>query len=469
MAEETRRRLTELVQEALHSARAEVARRLQVANLPLSVKIQRAAIEPSEGTGWQSGQREVQVGTIHLDHVFYGIAEQSVPNRLLGLRDQLQPLADYLNDTTDLASRSWPRGPGGQEAEGILSHFLVPMTHYYLLALNDLGEDDPALMERLGDELQQVIKQEEIYHRWQISLGGLALSATCKHRGVTLRPLSPMERGALAEFQVMGRRDREVPGSDFELPSLFTIALPSVLLEITTKRPLAQSWDSSTLPNRLVLAFFLSGFEIGGTGVITNFDLPRWVAFGVAHNPFPLAERAISEVKPISQGEFEAVVDLAYRIPGFGGTEGNSREIALFRLLRACGMHWHESGFLDFAIALEAALLGSAQTELAYKFSLYGALFLKNWFEPRDTMQRLKQIYTLRSKLVHGGRVKPLDLQTATLDAAALAKAVIRQAVESGWPDPKTLDAAALGALGHSEGGVSVVRHDRDSNAGPTA
>jgi hypothetical protein len=36
--EESGQRLAELVQEALHSARAEVARRLQVAELPLSVK-----------------------------------------------------------------------------------------------------------------------------------------------------------------------------------------------------------------------------------------------------------------------------------------------------------------------------------------------------------------------------------------------------------------------------------------------
>jgi hypothetical protein len=324
------------------------------------------------------------------------------------------------------------------------------MTQCYLLTLKDLGEDEPALAERLGDELQRVIEQEETYRRWQLALGGLAVSTACNHRGVSLRPLTPMERGALADSQLMGHRNQGVPRSDFELPSSFSVALPSFLLEITTKRMLTRSSDASTLPNRVVLAFFLSGFEISGTGVVTNFDLPRWASVGVAHNPFPLAERAIAEMKPITEGEFETVVDLAHKIPEFGGTEGNSREIALFRLLRACGMHWHESGFLDFAIALEAALLGSAQTELAYKFSLYGALFLKDSFEPRVTMQRLKQIYTIRSRLVHGGRVKPPDLQAATLDAAELAKAVIRQAVETGWPEPRTLDAAATGAVGRN-------------------
>ena len=144
MIEETRLRLAELVQEALYSARAEVERRLQAAGLPLSVKVQRTVIQATDGTGWQSSQEEIQVSTINLDHVFYGIADQSVPNQLLGLRDQLQPLADYLNETTGLTSRPWPPGPGGPGAVGILSHFLAPMTRYYLLALNDLGEDDHA-------------------------------------------------------------------------------------------------------------------------------------------------------------------------------------------------------------------------------------------------------------------------------------------------------------------------------------
>ena len=123
-----------------------------------------------------------------------------------------------------------------------------------------------------------MIEQEEIYHRWQIAVGGLAPSATFMHRGVNLRPLTPIERGVMAEPGLMGRRDQEVPRSDFEPPSSFTVALPSALLEITTKRLPAQSWDSSTLPNRVILALFLSGFEVSGTGVMPNFDLPRWVA-----------------------------------------------------------------------------------------------------------------------------------------------------------------------------------------------
>lgn len=336
MVDDTHRRVAELVQEALQSARVEVVRRLLSAQLPLSVKIPRTVIEPWEGAGWRTAQQEIQVGTIYLDQVFYGIADQSVPHKLLGLREQLEPLADYLDSTTDLASRPWPRGPSGEGAEGILEHFLVPMAHSYLLSLKDLGEDDAPLIKLLGDELQQVIDQVDIYHRWQIVLSGLTVSSEYNHRDVSLRSLSPLERGILADFGTT-ERDQKVPGSDFEPPSSFTISLASTLLEITTKRTPKQPADFSTLPNRVALAFFLSGFEISSTGIMPNFDLPKWAAVGVAQNPFPLSERTLFEQKAISEGEFKAIVDLAYRIPEFGG-----RKLARGRTIPSTQSLWHE-------------------------------------------------------------------------------------------------------------------------------
>jgi hypothetical protein len=147
----------------------------------------------------------------------------------------------------------------------------------------------------------------------------------------------------------------------------------------------------------------------------------------------------------LSESEFRDVVDLAYKTPEFGGAEGSGREIVLFRILRGLGMHWQESGFLDFAIALEAALLAGSSTELSYRFSLYGALFLRDEREPQDTFDRLKNVYDVRSRLVHGSKVNKAHRQAADTDAADLARAIVRKAVESGWPDPETLDRQAVG------------------------
>jgi hypothetical protein len=163
---------------------------------------------------------------------------------------------------------------------------------------------------------------------------------------------------------------------------------------------------------------------------------------GTSHAPFPVAEKHGVADCVISQQEFQSVIDLAHEMPNFGSTEASGREIVLSRVLRGCGTA--ESGFLDFAIALEAALLGGANTELAYRFSLYGALFLKGEHDVRETFDKLKNVYAVRSKLVHGARVAPEARHAAEHDAAELAKAVARKAVVEGWPDPKQLDELAL-------------------------
>lgn len=103
-----------------------------------------------------------------------------------------------------------------------------------------------------------------------------------------------------------------------------------------------------------------------------------------------------------------------------------------------------------FAIALEAALLGGTDStsELAYKFSLYGALFLRDELDPHETFQQLRNIYRVRSKLVHGGRIKETERTRALADAPKLTTALIRRALESGWPEPMGLDAVALAVWG---------------------
>ena len=53
------------------------------------------------------------------------------------------------------------------------------------------------------------------------------------------------------------------------------------------------------------------------------------------------------------------------------------------------------------------ALRGDANTELTYQFSLYGALFLKDDRDVQETFAKLKSVYAVWSKLVHGARMAP--------------------------------------------------------------
>lgn len=101
------------------------------------------------------------------------------------------------------------------------------------------------------------------------------------------------------------------------------------------------------------------------------------------------------------------------------------------------------AGFLDCVIALEAALLGGVDSELSYRFSLYGALFLAETRDVDDTFARLRNVYDVRSRLVHGSPVKLAKREAATNDAQEFARAIVLKSVESGWPDTKDLDAQA--------------------------
>jgi hypothetical protein len=120
----------------------------------------------------------------------------------------------------------------------------------------------------------------------------------------------------------------------------------------------------------------------------------------------------------------------------------DAKEIALYRSLRGFGSQ--DAGFLDFAIALEATLLEGEKTELAYRFRLYGALFLNPERDPDETFEKLKNIYDVRSSLVHGSRLKVEKRSAAERDAADLAGLITKKAIESGWPSGKALDQLAL-------------------------
>ena len=100
--------------------------------------------------------------------------------------------------------------------------------------------------------------------------------------------------------------------------------------------------------------------------------------------------------------------------------------------------------FRDLATELEAALLKDTRTELAYRFCLYGALVLAPEHEPEATAGQLKEVYELRSRLVHGTPVPAARLHAAETTARTLATAVVRNAVENDWPTREAMDQLAL-------------------------
>lgn len=442
--------LTDLVTEALEAARIEVVRRMNTLGHGLTI-IRQAPSIPNDPqvAGWNTELITEQVSGLYPEYVLYSIGDRSVPNVILGLKDQLLPLAEYLVRNTDLTTRRYSGLIGGDEIDGLLFRCLSPMAIHYLTSLTDLASGDAEHAAGLAAELYHMAKSDSITHLSHLAVSGIYPEGEYDHRGISIRSLTARERGNWVEQTTLGGSARPAPNSDlYPFGQFPTFLIPSALIQIATTRPVGTRFDSSRLPYRVALSFFLAGYNLGGAGTITHFDSPVWAAMGRNSTPFPVNEKAGATSKLLSRDDFLAVVDRAYKMPDFGGAESSGREVVLDRVLRACGLRWLDSSFLDFAIALEAALLQKPTTELSYKFSLYGALFLRQELDPQETFRRLRNVYDVRSKLVHGGAILPQKRNDANRDAGELAIAVARKAIDSGWPDPAKLDALALSYQG---------------------
>lgn len=439
-----RQELHDLLKTCLEAARVEVARRLKAQGRPLSIEAQRLLIIDNPQGGWSSQFTFDRVSGLYSTEALLMIRDTSVRNLILGLREQLSPVAEYLIEHTDIATRRYHQLLGQDPIDGLLFRCISPLALYYLTSLTSLARPRPSLVNKMADELYFLATSDVAQHVYHLTVGGVQPKSMLKHRDVSIRPLTPRERGAWAVMNMSLGQDHPIGDSDYKPSAPFPVTIPSTLIEITSTRPAGQAVDNSTLANKLALAFYLLGYEIGSSGVISHFDRPTWGSMGRVTTLFPVSERVGLVNQQITQHKFDQVVKFSYKMPDFSSAEANAHEIVLWRVLRGCGMHWHDSAFIDFAIALEAALLGQRGSELSYRFSLYGSLFLRTELDPVETFTRLKEVYTVRSKLVHGGSVKADKRHRASQDAAELAKAITLKAIESGWPDADALDALAV-------------------------
>lgn len=102
---------------------------------------------------------------------------------------------------------------------------------------------------------------------------------------------------------------------------------------------------------------------------------------------------------------------------------------------------------LDFTIALEALLLpydGNARHgDLGYRFRIHGAHFIADSIPERQTTARqLSTIYSMRSRLVHGGRYPTSEEIKSARD---LARRGLLRAVNDSFPDAETFNRRTLG------------------------
>lgn len=103
--------------------------------------------------------------------------------------------------------------------------------------------------------------------------------------------------------------------------------------------------------------------------------------------------------------ELPAVIKLFNAIVKLPQPKRQGLGTAIHRFNLAYARDYAEDVILDLAIALESSLLTGETNELTYKMALRGAALLADVMAPADTAAILKSFYSMRSQIVHEGKL----------------------------------------------------------------
>jgi hypothetical protein len=328
-------------------------------------------------------------------------------------------------------------GPPNEMADAKARRLLGRIRTQYLSVLDSLAEPDPVRASDLIDGLLSLIECEEIQFVATLALAGLAVGPEGLYlKGVTVRPLSPSELGALAERDFLSVRYRE---------HLLASPAPSpwnerVALVVRTSHAKSMQPRSYRV-HAVVLALQLSGFYLHGSGraIIHTEPGPSLLRMSI---PVNLLRTPSTSVRAITTEDLGHALDLADRIPEDVFFAPSSRSsIALHRLMTAACEASPADAIVDYVIALEAMLLKDSD-ELSFKHATFGASFLADERSDRKALfEQLREVYRIRSKVVHGllGPKDHAHLESTRVIARTLASGVMIKALREGWPSAEDL------------------------------
>lgn len=314
----------------------------------------------------------------------------------------------------------------------------------YLAALDSLETADARLAEEHAAELVDLLAAETVVLVTALPVGGLTVPEEPIDIGeFRLRRLTPEELGRLFEAGMMGTA-RPAPRRTVRRLRLDGASERAVLETRVRCAKNAQPTDA-LLPHRAVLALQLLGFELHGSGGSTAWTEPGpSTAVG---NPFiSIAEVGTSE-RECSEDELRHAAALAAVIPE--GAIWNPRtrvELVLHRFKLGATERSQVDSVVDYVVALESFLLGEKEGEYRFKFGLFGAWYLGSNVEEREAIARdLREIYDVRSEIVHGSIPNNERIAEIARRARDLAARMIIKALESGWPSHDQLRKGSYG------------------------
>jgi hypothetical protein len=305
-----------------------------------------------------------------------------------------------------------------------------PALLHHLKRLVDL--DDIATIARaFVDEVLAVAGMKELHYLSVIPLNGIELEGNehaLDEGSVRMRQLSDAEQGQWWQGDGVWQADRMV------VP-------PEVLLELRYAGPRCDWYhpprDRAAL---FVCALHLHGYEVAGS-VVAESPEPIWV-HGVRHSGPINIPRYPRAVRTLTAEGFREVVATArlmekdYNL----NQPASTKDLSLHRFALGIARDDAADAVLDFTIALESLLLpydeDARKGELAYRFRIHGAHYIADTpGERRSVFKALRDIYEMRSRLVHGGNYPtPAQVQSARVLAHDLSRRGLIRAVQEGFP-----------------------------------
>jgi Apea-like HEPN len=339
-----------------------------------------------------------------------------------------------LQPAGNIASESW-----------IESFLLEPILADYLRGLASLDEGNRQTAIALATGLLELVESDDVTLVTGVPVAGIRFDEDQLVLGdVTARRLSAEELGKLLHAHVptvdsIHSRRQVVPVNFIMTPERWA-------LELRTRCSKKEQPQPTYFPARLLLALQLLGFELHGVGQGTQWTEPDSNLYQ-AWPQYRLPMRG--STRQCTTDELERAVRLAQKIPDeVFVMPRSSQEVALHRFLTGASADEAPDALIDYVISLEAALLQKDQ-ELSLRLSLYGAAFLAtDPLRRRSLFDKLRQLYSVRSDLVHGSKVpSPDDVSVASRDGRELAAAILVKALEQGWPSRVRLLELAIGPL----------------------
>jgi Apea-like HEPN len=447
--------------------------RLRDVGLPLTVEVGRSVVEDSGPGSWSVSPQVGPVNVLAIPQAAWQIAPWLPEPGLEEVSRCAVRLAQSARETlpfSDIFGRQPlpvfaavgdlgedpPPDYASDPPRWVARFIVLPGLQHHLEGLPTVDDAGEATALAFADEVIKVAHDDRLRYHLVAALGGVHLDAgePFVMGNIRVRNLSASERGRWVD---------ERGGVSSAFLRAGELWPPEIAVEFDESSPRDAVYepDLERMPG-LVGALQLHGYWVAGRFYRVESD-PPWVRPVRSEMPVS-APGYVAERSVLTAEAFRTVMATAERLAGYRIVQPRSpQDLALHRFfagearrgvgdfLPGVADRNAADAVLDFTIALEALLLpydeNAPRGELGYRFRMHGAHFIAGEVSERPaTARRLSAIYSVRSRLVHGGRYpKSEEIKAVRDDARDLARRGLLRAVNEGFPVAEAFNRMILG------------------------